>query len=228
MSVSAAGGSGSSGVVAPTSGEGQKLSVEAMIKKLSALQSLELDLIAFEIGGEILKHLGSTNKLKTMDGQKEEQVYGDMTDLMMRMQALDVKRNREEGKAHFLTRKQMDTFVMKMSYLIKPIIAQSLGIVGNFLDEGMKLELSEYEPRGILAEIAKDMEITIGPSDVHNHYQVCLTVDRDKTSEEAGLVFSLKHSSHDREFASSSISLKELIAENDALVAAMSNEFEGF
>ena len=97
-----------------------------------------------------------------------------------------------------------------MLFPVREKIRQSFSTPADFLEQGMRLELTDYHPVGILAESAEEIGLKITLLDVPPRYEIEMKLDQELTRERGKLVFTLIQTSGGVELSKESFTIQEL------------------
>lgn len=194
------------------------MSIANIREKITSITAEQIELIGVKIAKALVNNLGLGNKARIAQKtvQNSAKPVDGMRIMMMRQAVTFAKLG--DGKAQFLSDKDTAKFLAVSLELIKKDITASLSISDLFFEEGAYIELSDYEPKGVLKKTAKQIGVKITQLEVPMRYYIFLKLDLELTHEKSDLVFSLTEKSEGVEFSKKTFTLKELEEELNASI----------
>jgi hypothetical protein len=196
-------------LINPNESVKQSISPENIVKKISSIDALQIELIGHKIAEKIVNNLGPVGKAKVAQKINPKQKASEMTMMLMIQTMMHARMDMEQGK-QFLSEEEAFKFVMLALWPIKDKITDSFSKPDWFLEYGLYFQLSDYEPMGVLSETAEKMGLNITLNDVPSKYYIYLKLDKELTNEKSDLVFVLTEKSNNVEFSKKTFTIKEL------------------
>lgn len=192
--------------------EQPQLAINEIQKKISSIDALQIEWIGREIGWGILNSLGPVNQARI--AQKVAQVRskeeGPHADMMRRLELVAARSAIDAGKGLFLSETDASQFLLAILWPMKEQIRNAFAFPENFLSRGTSFKISDYEPVGVVKEVAKKMGMQLTLLDVPLRGYFTLKLDQARTQEQSELVFSLIQQSDGVVFETQTFTLKAL------------------
>ncbi len=170
--------------------------------KISKIDAWQIELIGLAIVNQILPNLGSDGKARVeqrvleMTGKLAELSMFELATLMV-APFLEIK----EKDPLRLSKEKLALFGHALLVPVRQAITQALSIPIDFLDRGLRFQLSETVPTKILEESAEKIGIKITADDVPFNYCITLNLDKGLSHKYSTLVFSLTQTCGGAEFS---------------------------
>lgn len=110
-------------------------------------------------------------------------------------------------KSPLSSEEKKKAFLYHFTLLLKQEIFQALSVVGNFIDRGLVLRMTEYHPEEILAETLTKIDIELQMGDYPTKYLLYLRIDREETAKQKKLVLISIEESQGIEFAKTKLNI---------------------
>ncbi len=199
--------------VAATVVSPSQLSPRQLEAKIAALTAEEIELISEKMAEKIVNQLGPI-KAARINAQVVK-AKGD-SELKLNTKLLHarlVMNHLSEYKSKpFLSDSEAVKLFGVTSSLLSALITHDFSTPSNFLQSGMHLRLSDYEPETILNTCARKVGIDLNLTNVAAKWHLDLKIDQELTQRESVLVFLLLETSAGVEISRQTFTIGELEA----------------
>ena len=192
-------------------------SAKEICEKISCLTAEQIELLGMKIAQEIISYLGPIGnaiaaakilKKQNSEGKLGNEESNPLTNvrkrIIMRANELIKKSNNEA----FFNDEKRARLILSLLRQIKRELETAVSLPENFMEKGLFISLSDYDPREVISNISKKTDIKISKFDIPLKYSIKFGSYFDYKKSE--LVFYITHKSYNCEFSQVLFTLKEL------------------
>lgn len=181
-------------------------------EQIRSITVRQIELIGLKMSEQVVKRLGpiARESIVRQVAEKKGAFQNEMMHILMLQNQMLRQSVAESGEEKFLSDKEKGFFLQAALNHFKERITASFSMPQDFLDSQLAFKLSEYEPMGILKEVASNVKIALSLVDVPCRYYISLKLDQELTQKKADLVFTIIEESEDVEFSKISFTITDL------------------